>query len=57
MSTGNIKIAMNRLRKGVNTVQSFNTRSPPSDISGNENIVQETGGGTPKRPMNGRYSW
>ena len=44
MNTGNIKIAMNHLRKGADTIQSFNITFVPQTAGGSENFVQEIGG-------------
>jgi hypothetical protein len=44
MSTGSIKVAMSHLRKGVNTIRSFNIRFVSQGVGGEENIVQEIGG-------------
>lgn len=44
MNTGNIKVAMNHLRKGANTIKTFNIRFVPLGVGGNANVVQEVGG-------------
>ena len=44
MNAGNIKVAMAHLRKGANTIRTFDIRFVPRGIGGNENVVQEIGG-------------
>ena len=44
MNKGNIKEAMSHLRKGANTIRSFNIRFAPRGVGGNHTVVQEIGG-------------
>ena len=43
-NTGNVKVAMNHLKKGADTIRAFNIRFVPQGMGGNENAVQEIGG-------------
>ena len=44
MSVGKVKIALNHLGKGVNTIQRFDIRFIPQGMGGNDYTVQEIGG-------------
>ena len=44
MSAGNVKIALNHLRRGVNTIRRFNIGFVPQGMGGNDDAVQGIGG-------------